>query len=150
MKLPILILCHNKQELILPQKVIAASPALQDLEICLVDNSSTDGSLERLQHIPEYCPEIGLLRIHKHKQEIAAVRAGARFMFTRSRHSCLGYLQLRERPLHQLLLAIAARKEEILEHQRRSEQQSKRVSTRHQLFAIPQSLLRAVTDKQLI
>ena len=150
MKLGVLILCHNDEKLIRVQTIIRKYSELNGLEICLVNNHSSDGTYQKLLDINEFCENIFLININKHKSEQAALRAGSRFMFSQSRVARLGYVTgLGEVQLDRIIQGLVDNLDAI----RATGQELKldnhnRVTKCQELFEIPIQMLIPCPDQQ--
>ncbi|PQB05089.1 glycosyltransferase [Aureitalea marina] len=152
MKLGVLILCHNNEKEIQEQLIIKNFANLNNLEICLVNNHSSDSTYEKLSDIQEYCKNIYLININKHKSEQAALRAGSRYMFNQSEAVTLGYIPNMDKlSLYQLLKGLAQNMEDILAFLQQIERvSSTRVTKCQEIFEIPLELLDSRSNSQSV
>lgn len=117
MKLGIIIVCHNNEKEIDENFYLNYASKLQHIEICLVNNDSTDTTYDILTSINEQCPNVSVVHIKKNKPINAAVRAGARYMFNQFNLNHIGYVtNLREFKMNDLIEIININKDRILSY----------------------------------
>ncbi len=92
MKLGIIIICHNIENDIDRDFFINHSNKEENLEICLVNNDSSDRTFDLINTIKENCKNVSVVNMKKHKSATSAVRAGARYMFNQFNLKHLGYI----------------------------------------------------------
>lgn len=92
MKTGIIIICYNNENDIDTDWCIKYLNNIKDIEFCLVNNNSEDNTYDHLKEISETCVNVSVVNINKHKTDISAVRAGARFMFNQFNLKYLGFV----------------------------------------------------------
>jgi hypothetical protein len=92
MKTGIIIICHNNENDIDTDCCVKYLNNIKDIEFCLVNNNSEDDTYDMLKDISETCGNVSVVNINKHKTDISAVRAGARFMFNQFNLKHLGFI----------------------------------------------------------
>jgi predicted glycosyltransferase involved in capsule biosynthesis len=97
MKIGIIIIFDNNEELIEKHFVIEQIKSCETMELCLVDNNSKDKTLQLLKDIKEACPSrISVVQIKKFSSEGAAKRAGARYMFNQFDLRHIGFINVND------------------------------------------------------
>ena len=94
MKVGILILFCNNEKEIIENELAKLFKLKSDSEICFINNGSKDNTLEALRGIKEDTKmDISILDIKKNKGINAALKAGARFLFSRTDIDYIVYLK---------------------------------------------------------
>ncbi len=91
MKTGIIIICYNNELDIDMNLCIKLINDVKNIELCFVNNNSQDNTYDLLKDISDACENVSLVNINKHKTDISAVRAGARFMFNQFNLKYLGF-----------------------------------------------------------
>ncbi|NRR90111.1 glycosyltransferase [Winogradskyella undariae] len=93
MKIGIIIIFHNNETDIDKSFFIDQIKSSEHIEICFVDNESKDETLNHLDDIKEVCPDkVSVIEIKRNVSEIAATKAGARYMFNEFNLKHIGYV----------------------------------------------------------
>lgn len=93
MKIGIIIIFHNNEIDINSKTFIKQVNQAKNIEFCLVNNASKDNTLNKLIEIKEArMDNVSIVDIKKFKSDLAAVRAGARFMTNQFNLHHLGYV----------------------------------------------------------
>jgi glycosyltransferase involved in cell wall biosynthesis len=92
MKTGIIIICYNNEIEIDTDHCVKYLNNVKDIEFCLVNNKSEDNTYDLLKEISETCKNVSVVNVNKHKTDISAVRAGARFMFNQFNLKYLGFI----------------------------------------------------------
>lgn len=120
MKLGIIIICQNNGDDINICECVKYLNELKNMQICLVNNNSTDNTFDALREIKEHCESVSIVNIKKTKPDHLAVKAGARFMSSQFNLKHLGFINtkmIREyQNLGLLIKAIQENQFEILNH----------------------------------
>ncbi|MGB0980470.1 MAG: glycosyltransferase [Winogradskyella sp.] len=122
MKLGIIIIFHNNEALINKQLFIEKINQSKSIELCLVDNNSTDKTLQLLTSIKEECSSnISVVEIKKHTSKDVAKRAGARFMFNQFNLKHIGFINADstyqdEKHLSELIKQVYSNKDIIIDY----------------------------------
>ncbi|MBT8393456.1 MAG: glycosyltransferase [Flavobacteriaceae bacterium] len=121
MKIGIIIIFHNNEKEIDRDCFIEHSNLAENLELCLVNNDSKDNTFKILQEIKEVCANVSVVNIKKLKSEIAAVRAGARYMFNQFDLQHIGFvstnsLNTNQHGLNELIKRISENQKVILKY----------------------------------
>ena len=121
MKIGVIIVFHNNEKEIDTSFFIEQIQQTQNLELCLVNNSSKDKTYQLLKEIKEACENVSVVNVKKFKSDVSAVRSGARFMFNKFNLKHLGYistnlLNIKYHGLNGLVKAISDNHEVILEY----------------------------------
>lgn len=90
-------------------------------QLCLVNNGSSDGTLEKLQEFKlTYESNINILDVKRNKGDEAAIKAGARYLFNQNEIKHIGYLNVEKcnsvQDLKTLLMALLNHKEDIIQY----------------------------------
>lgn len=81
MKIGILIIFRNDEKVIQVQRIIELFSNTQKLNVCFVNNGSTDGTLELLREIKEEATTpISIIDVKKNRGYQAAIKAGIRYI----------------------------------------------------------------------
>jgi glycosyltransferase involved in cell wall biosynthesis len=94
MKIGVIIIFRNNQEEIDLDFIINQSNEAKNIELCLVNNDSKDGTYEILKEIKACCTNVSVVNIKSLKSESSAVKAGARYMFNNHDLKHIGYLSV--------------------------------------------------------
>ncbi|WP_179375169.1 glycosyltransferase [Winogradskyella wichelsiae] len=93
MKIGIIIIFHNNELDIDKSFFIDQIKSSEHIELCLVDNESKDETISFLEDIKEVCPtKVSVIEIKRNVSEIAATKAGARYMFNEFNLKHIGYI----------------------------------------------------------
>lgn len=93
MKIGVIIVFHNNETELETALCINQIKTLEDTVLCLVDNASKDNTLSLLDDIKEVCSaKVSVIEIKKKGSEIAAIKAGARYMLNQFNLKYLGYI----------------------------------------------------------
>lgn len=92
MKIGVIIIFHNNERDINTKIFINQIKQTSNLELCLVNNASKDNTSQLLEDIKESCNNVSTVNIKKFKSDMAAARAGARFMFNKFNLRHLGHV----------------------------------------------------------
>lgn len=92
MKTGIIIICYNNEIDMDTNRCVRYLNNVNDIEFCLVNNNSKDNTYELMKEISEACENVSIVNINKYKTDMAAVRAGARFMFNQFDLKYLGFV----------------------------------------------------------
>ena len=130
MKTGIIIIFHNYEKEIDNSFFKDHINKVKDVEICLVNNNSTDNTYEVLKEISESCNNVSVVNIKKHNTEISAVRAGARYMVNQFNLKEIGYINANmlrsdHKELNKVIKVIIDYQEEILNYKSHVSQQKK-------------------------
>lgn len=121
MKVGIIIIFYNNAKDIEKDFFIKQLKRLQDLELCLVNNSSQDNTYQLLKDIKEKCESnVSIVDIKRNVSEISAIRAGTRFMHYKFNLRNIGYistsvLKINRNSLNNLIKAICENQEALIE-----------------------------------
>ncbi len=91
MKIGVIIIFNNNEKDINVTEVIHALSNTKHISFCFVNNCSTDNTLNVLQELKEESNNVTVIDIKKLKSTAAAVKAGARFMFSNFDIKNIGY-----------------------------------------------------------
>ncbi|WP_179021758.1 glycosyltransferase [Winogradskyella forsetii] len=94
MKTGIIIVFHNNENEMDTTFFIEQISQTSNLEFCLVNNDSRDNTYELLRDVKEECTNVSIVNVRKFKSDMAAVKAGARFMFSEFDLKHLGYVSV--------------------------------------------------------
>ena len=94
MKTGIIIIFHNNENAIDPSFFIEQINQTSNLELCLVNNDSKDSTYDLLHEIKDSCDNVSVLNVRKFKSDVAAVKAGARFMYSAFQLKNVGYVSI--------------------------------------------------------
>jgi glycosyltransferase involved in cell wall biosynthesis len=144
MKIGAIIVLYNNEKQI--DKSFLKEELPGQIELCIVNNGSTDRTLELLKIIKEELKSnISILDIKKNTTRISAIRAGARFLFNNESFRHIGYIDASDidgcRELNGLLEELGAYKKSIMEYNEEEREKQKIKKTRFQnIFSIPEIL----------
>jgi len=119
MKLGIIFIFRNSCKYIDQQYLIKNLNKAENLEICFVDNCSTDETYQILKSVKDSGKNISLVNIKKLKTDDSAVRAGARFMFNNFDINHIGFVttkQINHESFNDLIKEICKNHEAILSY----------------------------------
>lgn len=117
MKLGIIIICYNNENDIDISQTAGYFNRLKNVEICLVNNHSSDNTYDVLKELKEHSSNVSVVNIKKHKTEVLAIRAGARFLFNEFNLKTLGYvINDKNIGFNCLAKTISVNKEALLNH----------------------------------
>jgi len=94
MKTGIIIIFHNNDNEMDPSFFIEQIKQTSNLELCLVNNDSKDSTYELLNEVKDSCDNVSVINIRKFKSDVAAVKAGARFLFSAFQLKNVGYVSI--------------------------------------------------------
>jgi hypothetical protein len=155
MKLGIIIIFHNNEEIIDKDFFISHLNEAKNIEFCFVNNASFDKTYQFLKEIKEDCSCVSLVDIKKYTTESIAIKAGARFLFNEFDLNHIGYVgansQNKEQfNLIEMLKAISANKDFILDYDiKMIESQKIKKSIMNRIFSVIEYLKVLKTNKQL-
>lgn len=92
MKLGIIIVCQNNENELNERFYRSYVAQLQEIEVCLVNNNSSDATFDMLNSLSDDCPNVSVVHMKKSKPSLAAVRAGARYMYNEFNLKHVGYV----------------------------------------------------------
>ncbi|WP_299886006.1 glycosyltransferase [uncultured Lacinutrix sp.] len=121
MKIGIIIIFYNNIKDIDKSLFINQAKQAIEIEFCLVNNNSTDNTYVILKEIKEACKNVSLVNIKKSKPDLAAVRAGARYMFNEFNFKHIGYvnanvLNAKHIDINNLIKTVNENQDVILKH----------------------------------
>ena len=155
MKLGIIIIFHNNEDIIDKDFFISHLNQAKNIEFCFVNNASIDKTYQFLTEIKEDCSCVSLVDIKKYTTESIAVKAGARFLFNEFDLNHIGYVSANPRNkeqfnLNELLKAISANKDFILDYDIiMIEREKIKKSIMNRIFSVIEYLKVLKTNKQL-
>ena len=155
MKLGIIIIFHNNEDIIDKDFFISHLNQAKNIEFCFVNNASIDKTYQFLTEIKEDCSCVSLVDIKKYTTESIAVKAGARFLFNEFDLNHIGYVSanLRNKEqfnLNETLKAISANKDFILDYDFiMIEREKIKKSIMNRIFSVIEYLKVLKTNKQL-
>ncbi|WP_405575325.1 glycosyltransferase [Winogradskyella sp. Asnod2-B02-A] len=94
MKTGIIIIFHNNEKEMDTTYFIEQIKQTSNLELCLVNNDSKDNTYDLLRDVKDECDNVSVVNVRKFKSDMAAVKAGARFMFSEFDLKHLGYVSI--------------------------------------------------------
>lgn len=94
MKTGIIIIFHNNDNEMDPSFFIEQIKQTSNLELCLVNNDSKDSTYDLLNEVKDSCDNVSVINIRKFKSDVAAVKAGARFLFSAFQLKNVGYVSI--------------------------------------------------------
>lgn len=121
MKTGIIIIFHNNEKEMDTDYFIEQIQQTRNLELCLVNNDSKDNTYGLLRDVKDECDNVSVVNVRKFKSDMAAVKAGARFMFSEFDLKHLGYvstnmLNIKYHGLNGLIEAISENQDAILNY----------------------------------
>lgn len=122
MKIAIIIIFHNNEQDINTKIFIKQLNQAKNIQFCLVNNASKDSTYNQLKDIKEArMSNVSIVDIKKFKSDIAAVRAGARFMSSQFNLNHIGYISVNLLKIHYhgvngLIKAITENQDVILNY----------------------------------
>lgn len=122
MKIGIIIIFHNNEQDIDTNIFIKQLKQAKNIQFCLVNNASKDNTLNKLSEIKETrMANISILDVKKFKSDVAAVRAGARYMTNKFNLNHLGYvstnlINIKYQGLNVLIKLISENQKIILDY----------------------------------
>lgn len=151
MKLGIIIICNNNENDIDICNCVKYLNNVKNMEICLVNNNSTDNTYDVLREIKENCENVSIVNIKKRKSDNSAVKAGARFMSSQFNIKHLGFINTnmirKYQNLSLLIKTIQDHQIDILEYNNRiSNEKSMKQTMFQSLFSIVDYLSK-INDK---
>ena len=155
MKLGIIIIFHNNEDIIDKDFFISHLNQAKNIEFCFVNNASIDKTYQFLTEIKEDCSCVSLVDIKKYTTESIAVKAGARFLFNEFDLNHIGYVSANPRNkeqfnLNETLKAISANKDFILDYDFiMIEREKIKKSIMNRIFSVIEYLKVLKTNKQL-
>jgi Flp pilus assembly secretin CpaC len=95
MKIGVIIVFHNNENDINTSFFIEQFKQTKNLQLCLVNNASTDKTYTILEDIKEMCEtNVSVVDVKKFKSDQAAIKYGARFMFNQYNLNHVGYINV--------------------------------------------------------
>ena len=155
MKLGIIIIFHDNEDIIDKDFFISHLNQAKNIEFCFVNNASSDKTYQFLTEIKEDCSCVSIIDIEKYTTESIAVKAGARFLFSEFDLNHIGYVGTDPRNkeqfnLNEMLKAISVNKDFILEYDiKMIERQKIKKSIMNRIFSVIEYLKVLKTNKQL-
>ncbi|WP_452232895.1 glycosyltransferase [Lacinutrix sp. MEBiC02595] len=124
MKTGIIIIFHNNDSEMDPSFFIEQIKQTSNLELCLVNNDSKDSTFDLLNEVKDACNNVSVVNIRKFKSDVAAVKAGARFMFNAFQLKNVGYVSInmintKYHGVNRLIKVIAENQEVIINYSRK-------------------------------
>ena len=121
MKTGIIIIFHNNEKEMDTDYFIEQIQQTRNLELCLVNNDSKDNTYDLLRDVKDECDNVSVVNVKKFKSDMAAVKAGARYMFSEFDLKHLGYvstnmLNIKYHGLNGLIEAISENQDAILNY----------------------------------
>ncbi len=92
MKTALVIIFYDLEDQINKPLFLEIANDLRNIELCLVNNNSTDYTYYLLKDIKEDCKNVSVINIKRKKSEANAVKAGARFMINEFDIKSIGYI----------------------------------------------------------
>ncbi len=141
MKIGIIIIFRNNMAEISVEAISNSLITSSDLVVCLVDNQSKDGTLEKLKEIRENLTNVELVEIKKQSSLETAKRAGARFMYSNYDLKHLGFIDSNSVNRHNLdvnevIALICNSKDAILALKKELKQQPARYTLFKSIFSV--------------
>ncbi|GAA3629686.1 glycosyltransferase [Flavivirga jejuensis] len=120
MKIGIIILFYNNA-IAIDKNLFKGVSNLSDVHLCLVNNGSKDETLEKLQELKETSGlKSTIIDIKHNKGKMAAIKAGARYLFNHNDLKHIGYINVGKMKevmsLFELLNETQHHKELIIQH----------------------------------
>ena len=89
--------------------------------LCLVNNGSSDTTLEKLHNIKDKCEtNVNVLDVKRNKSKDSAIKAGARFLFNQNDLKLIGYLSWNSsvnlKKLKEFIRVVEENKESIIKY----------------------------------
>ncbi|RED46745.1 hypothetical protein DFQ10_101518 [Winogradskyella eximia] len=121
MKTGIIIIFHNNEKEMDTDYFIEQIQQTRNLELCLVNNDSKDNTYGLLRDVKDECDNVSVVNVRKFKSDMAAVKAGARYMFSEFDLKHLGYvstnmLNIKYHGLNGLIEVITENQDAILNY----------------------------------
>ena len=121
MKTGIIIIFHNNEKEMDTDYFIEQIQQTRNLELCLVNNDSKDDTYGLLRDVKDECDNVSVVNVRKFKSDMAAVKAGARYMFSEFDLKHLGYvstnmLNIKYHGLNGLIEVITENQDAILNY----------------------------------
>ncbi|WP_178987252.1 glycosyltransferase [Winogradskyella schleiferi] len=153
MKTGIIIIFHNNENEMDTTFFIEQISQTSNLEFCLVNNDSRDNTYELLQDVKEECNNVSIVNVRKFKSDMAAVKAGARFMFSEFDLKHLGYvsvnmLNIKDHGLNDLMELISENQSAISNFE--NKKLKKKQTLFQSIFSILDFLKKIVEDNHFI
>lgn len=93
MKTGIIIPCYNEEKRLDQEAFVNFIKEHTDYHLCFVNDGSKDNTLGVLRSMKEAVPtRISIVDVKKNSGKATAVRAGARFLYSRENISCIGFI----------------------------------------------------------
>ncbi|WP_405202285.1 dolichyl-phosphate beta-glucosyltransferase [Dokdonia sp. LLG6352-1] len=93
MKTGIIIPCYNEEKRLNTEAFVKFIKENRDYHLCFVNDGSKDKTLEVLYSMKEQAPNaISIVDVKKNSGKATAVRAGARFLYSKSTISTIGFM----------------------------------------------------------
>ena len=139
MKTGIIIIFHNNDNEMDPSFFIEQINQTSNLELCLVNNDSKDSTYELLNEVKDSCDNVSVINIRKFKSDVAAVKAGARFLFSAFQLKNVGYVSInmlntKYHGLNSLIKMIAENQDVIINYSHKP--QKKKQTLFQSLFSV--------------
>lgn len=155
MKIGIIIIFHNNEKDIDKRFFIEHINNSKNIILCLVNNCSKDNTYQLLKEIKEASKtNLSIVNIKKFKSDVAAVRAGARYMSNKYNLNHLGYvsanlLNLKRYELNGLIKSICENQHDILKYNIEAlENQEIKLTMFQSLFSVIEYLKKLKVENQ--
>ena len=153
MKAGIIIIFHNNENDMDTTYFIEQIQQTPKLELCLVNNDSKDATYDMLKEVKEECSNVSVVNVRKFKSDIAAVKAGARFMYSEFDLKHLSYvsvnlLNLNEHGLNGLITLITENQNAILNYKIKA--LKKRPTFFQSIFSLLDYLKKIIEDNHFV
>ncbi|MDY0781499.1 glycosyltransferase [Tenacibaculum sp. IB213877] len=93
MNIGIIIPCYNEEKEINKEVFVQFIIMKENCHVCFVNDGSTDNTLEILNEIKKQIPhKVSVIDIKVNKGKLGAIKAGARYLFTKEDIDYIGYM----------------------------------------------------------
>jgi len=155
MKTGIIIIFHDYEKDIDLEFFVNYCNKSKNIEFCLVNNDSKDGTYIILKEIKEQCDNVSIVNIKKFKSDISAVKSGARYMFNHFKLHHLGYinanlLNKQYQGLNNVILTISKYQDDIIKYDKKVlKNQNKKKTLFQKLFSVVDYLTKLEIERQV-
>jgi hypothetical protein len=155
MKTGIIIIFHNYEKEIDIDFFANYCYKAKNIEFCLVNNDSKDGTYLLLEDIKEQCTNVSIVNIRKFKSDISAVKSGARYMFNHFKLNHIGYvnsnlLNKQYQGLNSVIQTISEHQEAIIRYDKEIiNDLSKKKTLFQKLFSVVEYLTKLELNRQV-